>query len=502
MTTRTLAAALCLSPILMLGVAVSSEAATGSAKSRPASPISPGEIEQESEASGSCPTFSWSPASEASGTEIAVYELREEGGRAEPLLLFSRRFPEGASSWSPARAECLQPGGRFAWIVRSASADGAEAGAWSEARRFTVAGAPGDDEVAAALEVLRRRFEAGGATVQATGGAGGGSSAHHPAAAARRQGSSARAPEGVAGSAAIRGELAGASGETYGVLGVSNSAAGAGLAATNNANGPDLRIDGSAAGATDLALSEAALDRSSLGSETFTIQNSGGGTMTLKVDNADVITTTTLTWAAIAGVPAGFADGIDDDTLYAAGNQLDLATGTFGVLEGPGSGLDADTLDGLDSADVVTTSSLTWVAIRRKFYLTTGTFTGSQPLAAPACVGGYHMAALYEIWDVSNLVYDQALGSTAADAGSGPPSGVRGWVRTGTSSSSVTGVAGVDNCNVWTVNTGSGTSALLAVDWSAYSNDDGITEPVPKLSHWVAAALSCSTPRAVWCVED
>jgi hypothetical protein len=38
--------------------------------------------------------------------------------------------------------------------------------------------------------------------------------------------------------------------------------------------------------------------------------------------------------------------GDDDDTTYSAGNQLQLSGTTFGVLEGSGSGLDADLLDG------------------------------------------------------------------------------------------------------------------------------------------------------------
>lgn len=36
----------------------------------------------------------------------------------------------------------------------------------------------------------------------------------------------------------------------------------------------------------------------------------------------------------------------DDDTTYAAGNQLSLSSNTFDVVEGSGSGLDADLLDG------------------------------------------------------------------------------------------------------------------------------------------------------------
>ena len=34
-------------------------------------------------------------------------------------------------------------------------------------------------------------------------------------------------------------------------------------------------------------------------------------------------------WSGLTGVPAGFADGIDNDTAYSAGNQLDLVGTTF-----------------------------------------------------------------------------------------------------------------------------------------------------------------------------
>ncbi len=55
-------------------------------------------------------------------------------------------------------------------------------------------------------------------------------------------------------------------------------------------------------------------------------------------------------WSGLTGVPAGFADAVDNDTTYTAGNQLSLSGTTFNVVEGSGSGLDADTLDGLDAS--------------------------------------------------------------------------------------------------------------------------------------------------------
>lgn len=51
-------------------------------------------------------------------------------------------------------------------------------------------------------------------------------------------------------------------------------------------------------------------------------------------------------WSGLSGVPTDFADNVDNNTTYLAGNQLDLSGTTFNVQEGPDSGLDADTVDG------------------------------------------------------------------------------------------------------------------------------------------------------------
>jgi hypothetical protein len=71
----------------------------------------------------------------------------------------------------------------------------------------------------------------------------------------------------------------------------------------------------------------------------------------------------------------------------------------------------------------------------RKFYLTKTEFTGSQPLTA--CAKKFHMASMWEIFDVSTLRYDTENGFTLDDSGSGPPTNFFGWVRTGFSSNNV-----------------------------------------------------------------
>lgn len=56
-----------------------------------------------------------------------------------------------------------------------------------------------------------------------------------------------------------------------------------------------------------------------------------------------------IEWTNLVNVPAGFADEVDNDTTYTAGTGLSL-TGTEFSLSGS---IDADTLDGMDSADFV-----------------------------------------------------------------------------------------------------------------------------------------------------
>jgi hypothetical protein len=67
-----------------------------------------------------------------------------------------------------------------------------------------------------------------------------------------------------------------------------------------------------------------------------------------------------LQWNTLTGVPAGLSDG-DDDTTYAAGNQLSMVDTTLHVEEGAGSDLDADLLDGHDGAYYLQWDTLTGV---------------------------------------------------------------------------------------------------------------------------------------------
>ena len=130
----------------------------------------------------------------------------------------------------------------------------------------------------------------------------------------------------------------------------------------------------------------------------------------------------------------------------------------------------------------------------RHFYLTNSSY--AQNTALTACSSGYHMASLWEILDVTNLVYDynHPAATTKADSGFGPPSYWYGWVRTGyTSSGSST--TGTGNCQDWSSASGSdyGVAVRLSNTWETAPGD---------ISTWDATSFSCSSAGPVWCVGD
>ena len=129
----------------------------------------------------------------------------------------------------------------------------------------------------------------------------------------------------------------------------------------------------------------------------------------------------------------------------------------------------------------------------RKFYLTKDTFTGAQALTA--CAKGYHMASLYEIFEVSNLRYNTILGLTVDDSGSGPPTSDFGWIRTG-QSSSASSIPGVGNCFVWSsdLSAAEGTAVQLRFNFDFQSDD--VVNP------WTSDAAPCHSLIRVWCVQN
>ncbi len=128
----------------------------------------------------------------------------------------------------------------------------------------------------------------------------------------------------------------------------------------------------------------------------------------------------------------------------------------------------------------------------RLFYLTTTAVVGSSALTA--CAAGFHMASMWEIFDVSTLRYDTSRGFTASDSGEGAPASIAGWIRTGVPSFTNT-VPGNANCNSWTSNNAAnnGTRVNLQPQWSLAAEF---------VTPWDATVQACGTTSRVWCVED
>jgi len=316
-------------------------------------PVSPGDAERTVEATSACPTFSWTGVDGAVAYELALLDLSD---RENPDLVATQRIEGAGFSWTPARDRCLAPGRAYAWLVRAEVA-GQGLGEWSAPRHFRVPGEPTAEEVDAALALLAR-WRAAQPPGSAPAGAGerGPVAGRSPSRGAEPAAAEPEAPLAT-GVAAIRGEIPDTTGSAYGVLGITSSPQGAGVVARNQSAGADLVLDGEAQGEPDTLLTQNGIQRLvGTGALTFfNIEAPGPGVMVLQVDGFEVDTANTpIPWSRLIGVPAGFTDGVDNDTLYSAGNQLQLAGTTFNVLEGPGSGLDADTLDGAQRSTLQT----------------------------------------------------------------------------------------------------------------------------------------------------
>jgi hypothetical protein len=365
--------------------------------------ISPGEEQAVVLIGDTCPTFSWgilAGAEPPATIELAVYRLEGTAdGEAElGELVLLESVSGGASSWTPPLDRCFVRGGRYAWFVRAYGEHGVTE--WSAARLFEV---PADTSTAEqALMVLGRYLAEGGSLETLARGLAANDvtgrdppTDHRPESLVRPVHPGGAGTKAMTGAAAIRADQGDATGDTIGVAGISHSPDGVGVAAANQAGGADLLLDGTADAATDTLMTQAGIDRSSPGLETFDIGNAGGGGLALTIDGVTAVTTATdqdalaalscaqgevakwdgSVWACAAdddtdtlgglvcasGEPAEWSGtawvcGTDDGETYSPGNQLELVGTTFNVLEGSGSGLDADTLDGSTSANFAAAS--------------------------------------------------------------------------------------------------------------------------------------------------
>ncbi len=251
--------------------------------------VSPGAGDRMATVGSTCPTFSWGMSGEAAAYDLVAYVLPEDASKGVELTTDTEalytRVSGGATSWTPSAEQCFAPGGRYVWFVRAVSElDGDEvvaAGEWSAGRYFTVPDAPSPEEMQRALDVLKRWEAAnGGGSPIISSGTGFFSDADPDADSDAGWASPKSVPTA---SAAIRGEHPDTSGEKYGVVGVTSSFDGAGVAAANLGSGPDLVLDGSAAGAADARLWEGGLDRPSAADQSFVFANSGSGLIDVHV---------------------------------------------------------------------------------------------------------------------------------------------------------------------------------------------------------------------------
>ncbi len=155
----------------------------------------------------------------------------------------------------------------------------------------------------------------------------------------------------------------------------------------------------------------------------------------------------------------------------------------------PRDSIGATSMSSLNSAEIQTTSGG-----MRHVYLTKNSYNTNQ--VRTACASGYHTASLWELYDVSNLIYDYShpAAYTKADSGYGPPAYWYGWVRTGYDSSSSSTI-GTGNCTNWTStsNTVYGVSVRLSRTWETAPGDIG---------PWDATSLTCDYTGPVWCVGN
>jgi len=154
--------------------------------------------------------------------------------------------------------------------------------------------------------------------------------------------------------------------------------------------------------------------------------------------------------------------------------------------------------DGIQFPDGTFQTTAAATDVRKAFYLTLAKFNGYPSATVgprEACAQGFHMASLWEIYDVSNLRYatDAEAGGDVlrrGDSGQGPPSATSGWIRTGNVSDD-TSIGGEGNCNAWETD-GWGTIVRLQGTWHQNS----------PIERWEALFSSCSFLQSVWCFED
>ena len=176
--------------------------------------------------------------------------------------------------------------------------------------------------------------------------------------------------------------------------------------------------------------------------------------------------------------------------------------------------LNADMVDGLEASDFASAidtytkaeadalvASAVESARTKRYFLTDAYYPPTS--VESACGSGYHMANLFEISQPSSMHYafDDGRAVHNSIIGQGPPTGYRGWIKTGWDSPSTVNTPGFANCNNWSsVDAGHyGTAARLP---PIYSDPVSTVWALVWGTPWATLAQPCNTNHRVWCVED
>ncbi len=343
---------------LVASLTVCSAASAGDAAA-----VSPGAAARATTTATTCPTFSWSLASGAVGYELIVY--RAEGAGPDEPAIVEKQLPGATSSWTPPLETCLPPGGSFAWAVRALGRE--KNRAFSEPLFFRTPAAPTAIELRRALEVLQ-------AWQLANGSAAAEAAAKDPEVEYRRP--EGNTDKGTAGPAlAISGRSTDTGVVAIGVRGssVSAEAGSAGVSAFSTAASGDVA---GLRAAQQSPQGTAALLEAPNGGQLLRGTGPGGQVFSVDADGNLAAATLTGDGSGLSGIDADTVNGqqaADFAPTLHPHSGADIVAGIVTepridpllardvevmplVLanDGPGSGLDADTLDGKEASVFVT----------------------------------------------------------------------------------------------------------------------------------------------------